>query len=614
MSRQQTNAEFEALLERLRQAHGFDFGAYKRSTLVRRIEHRMQSVGIRKFAAYADYLEAHPEEFPQLFNTILINVTGFFRDEAAWEYMAKEILPRILAGKKPDAPLRVWSAGCASGEEAYTLAILLAEAMGPDEFRRRTKIYATDIDEDALTQARQAVYSAKSAAAVPAALREKYFERAGDRYVFRADLRRLIIFGRHDILQDAPISRLDLLVCRNTIMYMNVEAQSRVLARFHFALRDEGALFLGKAEMLLSRSGLFTPLDVKHRIFAKVRDADTRAAMLAAAPGREEPQPIADQHSSLREAVFEATPTAHLVVDLDGTLALASKAASELFHLSPEDIGRPFRDLEISYRPVELRSVIEQVQTEHRPVKLTEVERRFPDGRVQFLNFEVAPLRDSTGNLLGAAVTVQDATLFRSIQEELQRSKQELETTNEELQSTNEELETTNEELQSTNEELETTNEELQSTNEEMETMNEELQSTNEELQTMNSELLQRTDALHDTNAFLQSVLAGLRAGVIAVNRDLNILAWNARATDLWGLTAEEVIGRPLLGLDIGLPVEELKKPIHAILSAAVDIKEISLAATTRRGKAITCNVTCTPRIGPAGDRQGVILLMEKAP
>src|SRR5262249_38552592 len=243
--------EFEALLEFLKNSRGFDFTGYKRSSLQRRLGKRMQGLHLERYSDYLDYLEVHPEEFPQLFNTILINVTGFFRDAAAWDCLAAEVVPLIIAEKKPSDLIRVWSAGCASGEEAYTLSIILAEALGFESFRQRVKIYATDVDEEALLQARQASYSAKDLQPIPDTLRSKYFEFNGQRYVFRPDLRRSVIFGRHDLVQDAPISRLDLLVCRNVLMYFNAETQSRVLARFHFAVNDTGFIFLGRAEMLL---------------------------------------------------------------------------------------------------------------------------------------------------------------------------------------------------------------------------------------------------------------------------------------------------------------------------------------------------------------------------
>jgi two-component system, chemotaxis family, CheB/CheR fusion protein len=293
-------AGLEALLLFLQQQRGFDFTGYKRPSLMRRIRRRMQLARAPDYDAYMEYLEAHPEEFPQLFNTILINVTSFFRDAPAWDYMKREVLPQLLERKGAHAPLRVWSAGCASGEEAYSVAIMLAEALGDfAEFRERVKVYATDVDEEALAQARLASYPAKSLQDVDPALRERYFDFIDGRHLFRGDLRRSLIFGRHDLLQDAPISRLDLLVCRNTLMYFNAPTQARIMSRFHFALNGEreggGILFLGRAEMLLTHAGLFRPLDLKCRIFAKLPQpgARPRAAPPSRVPagnGRHDPQ------------------------------------------------------------------------------------------------------------------------------------------------------------------------------------------------------------------------------------------------------------------------------------------------------------------------------------
>jgi two-component system CheB/CheR fusion protein len=270
MNPAQPNKEFEALLEYLQRTRGFDFAAYKRPSLMRRMAKRMQMIKIEDFTDYMDYLEVHPEEFAQLFDTILINVTSFFRDQDAWDFLAQHIIPKILNQKRPDEPIRVWSAGCASGEETYSIAILLAEALEADPLRDRVKIYATDVDEEALNLARHASYSEKDLEPVPPELREKYFESASNRYVFRNDLRRSIIFGRHDLIQDAPISHLDLLTCRNTLMYFNAEIQSRIMAHFHFALNDRGYLFLGRAEMLLTHTNIFTPVELRYRIFSKV--------------------------------------------------------------------------------------------------------------------------------------------------------------------------------------------------------------------------------------------------------------------------------------------------------------------------------------------------------
>jgi two-component system CheB/CheR fusion protein len=616
VSEETLEPQFETLLQFLRQTRGFDFTGYKRPSLMRRVTRRVELLGMGSFADYQDYLQVRPEEFEQLFNSILINVTSFFRDPPAWEYLAREIVPALLRAKPAQAPVRVWSAGCASGEEAYSLAMTFAEAMGAEEFKERVKIYATDADEEALAHARAATYGEKDLEAMDPALRKRYFEPIAGRWVFRGDLRRSVIFGRHDIVHDAPISRLDLLSCRNTLMYFNADAQSEVLRRFHFALNGEPSgqtyLFLGRAEMMLAHGALFTPAELKFRLFARIPSPVARLAA-AAAPAGPNGDAMEPPDNRLREQVLEDAPMARIVVDANGMLAVANQRARTAFSINPRDLGRPLQDLEISYRPLELRSLIEQAYAGRRSVTHSGVERRFADGEVQFFDVVVMPFYDDSGDPLGVSVSFIDVTRSVKLQEELRHSREEVQTTNEELQSSNEELETTNEELQSSNEELETTNEELQSTNEELETMNEELQSTNEELQTVNEELRERTEAVNLLNAFLESVLASLTTGAVVVNDELNVLMWNERAHDLWGLDSEEVKGRSVLNLDIGLPVTELRGAMRAVLAGESERKELILDAVNRRGKKIRCKVSCTPLVTAAKKRGGVILIMEEA-
>lgn len=271
---------FEALLENLQQTHGFQITGYKRPTIMRRVSKRMKMLGIGDFGRYSDYLQAHQEEFTELFNTILINVTSFFRDPEAWDYFAKAIVTKIVAEKEDGHTIKIWNAGCASGEESYTIAMVLMEALGDDVFRKRVKIYATDIDERALAQARLGIYKAADLQEIPSSLREKYFDQAEDNLEFRRDLRRSILFGRHDLLKDPPISKLDLLICRNTLMYFNSISQKKIVANFHFALNDKGYLFLGKSELLLSHYKLFIPVDKRYRIFSKVGNVNSKARLL----------------------------------------------------------------------------------------------------------------------------------------------------------------------------------------------------------------------------------------------------------------------------------------------------------------------------------------------
>jgi len=248
---EEVDSTLEDLLAFIRDARGFDFTGYKRSSLARRIRKRMHEAGSADYVDYRDRLESNTEEFGHLFNMILINVTGFFRDPETWSLLQREVMPELLADIDREREIRVWSAGCASGEEAYSLAMAFSEALGTEECAKRVKIYGTDVDHEALHDARIGLYPATALEALPAELRDKYFEPSGTQFSFRPDLRRRVIFGRHDITRDAPISRLDLLVCRNALMYFNVETQSQVIDRFHFALREGGYLFLGKVEMLL---------------------------------------------------------------------------------------------------------------------------------------------------------------------------------------------------------------------------------------------------------------------------------------------------------------------------------------------------------------------------
>jgi two-component system CheB/CheR fusion protein len=603
---------FEALLEHLSRSRGFDFAAYKPTSLKRRVDRRMQTVGVGTYDEYIDYLEVHPDEFAALFDTILINVTSFFRDDQVWAFMASDVIPALIAAKGPQDPIRIWSAACASGEETYTLAMLFAEALGEDAFRNRVKIYATDVDEQALAEARQATYSPRHVAGVSADRLEKHFDRVNGNYAFSKELRRAVIFGRHDLIQDAPISRVDLVTCRNTLMYFNAETQARVVARLYFALNDGGILLLGKAEILFNHATVFVPVDLKRRVYRATPKLNQRERLLLAAQtGRDDPPAAILAQVRIREAAFDADAMPQIVIDAAGGLVLTNDQARVQFALSSRDLGRPLQDLDLSYKPAELRSAIEQSAASRRPVILKDVEWG-ASGTSRFMDIVITPLIDAGGTVLGQKVSFGDVTQFRRLQEELTNAKQELETAMEELQSTNEELETTNEELQSTVEELETTNEELQSTNEELETMNEELQSTNEELQTMNEELRNRSGELNEVNAFFGSILTSLRGGVIVVDRDLKVQVWTQRAEDLWGLRWAEVRGAHLLSLDIGLPIEELKSTIKQVLIGSDGTIVKLIQATNRRGRSFPCRVTCSPlRRSDGRTVTGAIIVME---
>jgi two-component system CheB/CheR fusion protein len=601
----------EALLGFIKESRGFDFTGYKRSTIERRVAKRMAAVETERYDDYLDYLEVHGEEFAELFNTLLINTTAFFRDPQTWEYLAAEITPQLLSARPDESPIRVWCAGCASGEEPYSVAMVLARVMGDVAFRDRVKIYATDVDEEALDLARHGAYLPRQIEDIPPDALERFFERTDQRYVVRKDLRRSVIFGRNDLIQDAPISRIDLLVCRNTLMYFTAETQSHILRRFHFALDDDGYVLLGKSEMLITHMELFAPVELKRRVFRKVikpalRD---RVRVMAGNAVRNNP-PL--ETENLREAAFDIGGPAHVVLDHNRALVMANDAARRLFGLSLNDFGRPVQDLELSYRPVELRSQLDALDRDPRVAEISSIQWRSGESD-RILDVRLTPLL-SDGTAMGTSIAYLDVTEPRRLQDQLATSKRELEQAYEELQSTVEELETTNEELQSTNEELETTNEELQSTNEELETMNEELQSSNEELETMNEELRHRTQEVNDVNAFLETILSTIGLAVAVVDRNQRVQIWNGKARELWGVTPEEAEDEHLLSLDIGLPVDQLRAQLRSTLGGESKREEVILDATNRRGKPFQCRVTFLP-LGSGGDgdgnASGVIMMME---
>ena len=592
---------FEKLIEYLRDTRGFDFTGYKRASLLRRVSLRCSELSIDNFRAYLDYLQVHTEEFGSLFNKILINVTEFFRDKETWDYLAEKVIPRIAA---KTGEIRVWSTGTSSGEEAYSAAMLLCEALGEESFVDRVKIYATDVDEEALAKARGG-YTAKELASVDDGLRLRYFERQGERFMFRAALRRTIIFGRHDVTQDAPISRLDLLICRNTLIYFMAETQGRILARFHYALNDDGYLFLGRAEMLLTHGALFTPVDVKERIFTKVArlHLQDRLVLLAQSGSKEATNHIARQ-LRVRELTTEGTPYPQIVVDATGILISANQHARKLFAIPADDLGRALKDLELSYKPVDLRTPIDRINRERRPVSMPSVEITSREGTSGLYDIHVDPLIDDDDSLVGIVLNYVDITHASQLRSELERLGQE-------LQSHKEELETTNEELQSTVEELETTNEELQSTNEELETLNEELESTNAELNSINTDLQLRTNEVERLNSLLFAVTGNIEVGAAVLDGSMRVQLWNERAADLWGVRSDEVIGNSFFNLDIGLPAEELRKLIQAGAGGRPLHDELVVTATTRRGREIRCRVIAHA-IGDGDQPAGVVLVMEE--
>ena len=568
------------LLQELAEQRGFDFRGYKKTTLERRFRRRMFQISIGNYADYGDYIRRHPDEVNELLNTILINVTEFFRDPPAWEILRHEILPSLLKSLKPGHSFRVWSAGCASGEEPFSVAILLAEYFGPRIQEYDVKIYATDIDDDALNTARRGEYPMDKLRRVRAEWREKYFYGRGLLRVNR-EIRKLVIFGRSNLAQDAPISHVNLLICRNLLIYFDTDLQKQILNRLHYALEPNGVLFLGKSESQLTNSPQFRRLNARWRIFQRIPNAhiDERA------------QPVEETGETLdlslrtrveldgmrqqQRYMLETLRIGVMVLDGEDSVILNNTAALALCGLPAVSLaGKRLHETDISIRIPELSAHVQSTRVNNESAKFQSRIKTATEEKL--VELTIRPTLNERGERSGTLIYFDDQT----VQEKLQVTVEELESTSEELQSANEELETTNEELQSTNEELETTNEELQSTNEELETTNEELQSLNEELETTNQELEERTKELDQVNSVYAQTLEKIRLPVMLVDQDRHIEFWNARALRLFGFK-----NKPPMEITIDqLPLSPELRAVLVRRHRAVLVKE---EPTIARGHAL---------------------------
>ena len=549
------------LLQELAEQRGFDFRGYKKTTLERRFRRRMFQLKLGGYADYGVYINKHADEINELLNTILINVTEFFRDPPAWEILRHEILPPILKRVKPGHSFRAWSAGCASGEEAYSVAMLLAEYFGSRIQDFDIKIYATDIDEDALNTARRGEYSVEALRRVRPEWREKYFHGKGLLRINR-EIRRLVIFGRSNLAQDAPISHVNLVLCRNVLIYFDADLQKQILNRLHYALEPGGILFLGKSESQLTNSSLFQRMNSRWRIFQRItaaqlleeRPEPRQENAEAVANGR--PPRTSPDLEFLRQQqryLLETLRVGVISLGPDDAIAQHNSSALALLGLQPANLaGRRLSDTDIMIRVPELGSQLQATRLNNESARFQTRAKIGADEKL--LELTLRPLLNEAGDRAGTIIYIDDQTL----QEKLQSTVEELESTSEELQSANEELETTNEELQSTNEELETTNEELQSTNEELETTNEELQSLNEELETTNQELEERTKELDQVNSVYAQTLEKIRMPVLLVNQERHIEFWNTMALRLFGFKSKPPVALTIDQLPLSEPLKAL--------------------------------------------------------
>ena len=585
----------QQILQMLQARRGTKLDQYRIATLRRRLRKRALGQGYSSLREYLAFLKESQEEMDQLFDSLLINVTEFFRDAEAFRVIEERVIPELAARVREGREVRIWSAGVATGEEAYSIAILLAEALEPGADWSNVKIFATDVDPGALAEARSGFYEAGRLANLSAERMERFFTRNGAGFEVKKSLRRMVVFGQHDLTKDPPIGRLDLIVCRNVMIYFDLPMQQRLLSTFRYSLVDGGVLFLGRSEAISQDSESFESVDRRYRVFRKVGGttyALPRLGADAAAGGNHENQQIrAAMMDTMRDAELVAAlgsllvENAQMVVCVLGPrmeLRLWNRYARNLLG-APQGKGDAF-ELLPALRDTPLRVAVEGVASSGRRTRLDAVEVQH-NGRRHYLDVVIDPVAVNDAQR-GALVVGQNVTPREELREALherstllQETIEELQTTNEELQSANEELETTNEELQSANEELMTLNEEMQSTNEELETTNEELQSTNEELATVNARLESSATRIEQLSRVLRCVADLCGNAMIVLDLKENVTLWSARARDYFGQREDEVLGRSIFGTNVATPAEPLRQALREALSAGrkVEVSDVSI-------------------------------------
>jgi two-component system CheB/CheR fusion protein len=592
-----SEAALREILAYLRSRTGRDFSYYKRATIVRRIARRMQVNGIDELPAYLGCLRMHPGEAGALLQDLLISVTNFFRDSECFDAL-EACIPKLFEGKGPSDRLRVWVAACATGEEAYSLAMLLQEHADTLESPPLIQIFATDLDEQAIQTARYGMYPASIQTDVSADRLRRFFVKEHMGYRVRREVREMVLFAVHDLLKDSSFSRLDLVTCRNLMIYLTREAQERVTQTFHFALRAEGLLFLGSSETLEEGSRLFGVRDKKHRIYLQRPMARAEIAV-PSGPGsltlwargqvqaREHPVAVAGaafQALTTRAAaqrpsdvgaaswpqfhyqLLERIGPPSLVIDTNHDIVHLSPSAGQFLHLSG---GEPTSNLLRLVHPslrIELRVAIFQAAQSgamaETPATMVEV-----GGETRRLTIKVAPISETGADFFLVMIEGQrpaqalealpppaDAAGRNPIAEQLDR---EVERLKSHLRDTVEQYEASNEELKASNEELQAMNEELRSATEELETGREELQSINEELSTVNHELKAKVDELGSSNSDMLNLMHATAIPTVFLDRDLRITRYTPAAMAVFNLIPTD-IGRPLTDLRTELDYKEL--------------------------------------------------------
>jgi two-component system, chemotaxis family, CheB/CheR fusion protein len=578
---------YTAIYQILLKQVGHDFSGYKQRTFQRRVRRRMQVTQIDNLEGYVERLRADPKEVSLLFRDLLIGVTNFFRDKDAFEILEREVIPRLFEAKGANDHIRIWVPGCATGEEVYSIAILVREHMDKVRNAPKVQIFATDIDETALAVARAGRYPAPLMDNVAPERLKRFFTGDDASYAVAKDIRDMCVFSPHSVLRDPPFSRIDLISCRNLLIYLGTDFQSQVIPVFHFALRPRGYLFLGTSENVSQHSDLFTPVDKKQRIFQRREHSITTLNLpsVGVTHGRRTPTGLdlrrepANVQVNLRRMVetwvMDRFAPAHVVVDHEGDIVHYSPRTGK--YLEPAS-GLPSRQLLAMARKglrLDLRAAFREAVEARRHTERRDIAIEIDD-RIQKVDLVVEPLggvADSDPLFL---------VLFRDVGEpfapseadhlsvaddsggHVERLEQELRDTRERLQATVEEYETAVEELKSSNEELQSVNEELQSTNEELETSKEELQSLNEELHTVNSELTAKVEEVDRAHADLRNIFESTRIATVFLDKHLGIRSFTPAVTEIFNLISTDR-GRPLTDIASHLEDVDLRRDVQTV-------------------------------------------------
>jgi two-component system CheB/CheR fusion protein len=551
----------------LRMRTGHDFSGYKDRTVARRVQRRMQVLQIDEVPDFIERLRRDPPQVDALLQDLLIGVTSFFRDPAAFEALEREVIPKLFEGKGADDTVRVWVPGCSTGEEAYSIAILLREHSPRNHVAPKLQIFASDIDEQSLQFARIGRFPSTIASDLPARRIERYFVREDGTYRIAGDLREICLFSSHNLLRDAPFSKLDLISCRNLLIYLTPDLQNRLIPLFHYALNDGGYLFLGTSENVSRHPRLFSFVDKTHRVFRRRPQIERRLPEfpLTTPEGGKRPtappaRPSVEQEplQSLAERqLLERYSPAYVIVNAEGELLHGSSRTGKYLELAA---GAPRTDVfsmaRNGLRP-DLRAGLHKAVGTGQVAIQKNVAVGTNGGR-QTLDLVVHPIRTSVSQEQLYMVIFQDVGGIKALSESevadtrddlesanIRQLEMELRATRERLQTTTEELESSNEELKSGNEELSSMNEELQSANEELETSKEELQSINEELQTVNAELNARVEELSRANSDIANLLESTQIATVFLDRNLAVKSFTPAAKDVFRLVESDT-GRPI--------------------------------------------------------------------